>query len=180
MSEIRICIQSLSHYNNGSLHFEWLNVSDYSSLEELNEKIQELLKKWDKAEPLGEPSEEYMMMDSEGLPDWLQSEYPDYQDIFDYVELCEEYGQDVIDGFYHCFGQCDDIREAIESSYQGAYKSEEDYCWEFLESTGVFDGISEPLRFYFDIEKYAYDVFINECSSYEGTDGKTHVFWNHW
>ena len=58
---------------------------------------------------------------------------------------------------------------AFEDAYEGEYDSELDYIYQYVEDTGMLDGISENVRIYFDYEAFARDVFITDlsfCSGY--------------
>lgn len=58
--------------------------------------------------------------------------------------------------------------ESFGEEYMGKYKSKEDFAWEIFQELW---SIPENLEYYFDIEKFAYDLFIGD---YWFQDG--HVF----
>jgi hypothetical protein len=50
----------------------------------------------------------------------------------------------------------------------GCYDSEQEYAEALLEETGELNEIPEHLRYYFDYESYASDLFINDYLFIDG------------
>ena len=57
----------------------------------------------------------------------------------------------------------DELVEDFKEAYQGTWDSEEEYAWEYIESTGAFAGAPDLLKNYFDIERFTRDLFISDC-----------------
>ena len=49
----------------------------------------------------------------------------------------------------------------FESAYMGRYDSEEGYAEQYLDDSGTLDQIPEHLRYYFDVERFARDLFMD-------------------
>lgn len=49
--------------------------------------------------------------------------------------------------------------DAFENSFMGCYDSETDYAEQYIEDTGLLDSIPENLRYYFDVKRFAQDIF---------------------
>lgn len=52
--------------------------------------------------------------------------------------------------------------EAFESAYMGGYDSEEAYAEQYLDDTGMLSEVPEHLRCYFDVARFANDLFIGD------------------
>ncbi|MEI7842428.1 MAG: antirestriction protein ArdA [Gallionellaceae bacterium] len=59
---------------------------------------------------------------------------------------------------WHGSWSCD----TFESTFMGSYDSEEDFAQQYLDDTGTLDQIPESLRYYFDVERFARDLFIGD------------------
>ena len=68
---------------------------------------------------------------------------------------------------------CDLDDRQFNDSFEGTWKSEEDYAKNWAEETGVFD---DSVWCYIDWESYARDLLM-DLSTYEGADG-IHIFRN--
>ena len=86
----KIFLTDYASYNNGT-QFEfghWVNLSDFSDADELNEYIKNHFEECDKESPLDSPREETMITDFEGFPEEFYSESGcDFEKIFKYIEL---------------------------------------------------------------------------------------------
>jgi hypothetical protein len=86
----KIFLTDYASYNNGS-QFEfghWVELSDFSDAEELNDYIINHFEECDKESPLDSPREETMITDYEGFPEDFYSESGcDFEKIFKYIEL---------------------------------------------------------------------------------------------
>lgn len=54
----------------------------------------------------------------------------------------------------------DEWRDDYEAAYLGEWDSVEDYAREYVESTGLLDGVAESVARYFDYESFARDLEI--------------------
>lgn len=55
-----------------------------------------------------------------------------------------------------------EVRRNAEESYMGTFETEEDFAEDFIKSNGLLDSMPEHLRGYFDIRKFAKDLFIDD------------------
>ncbi len=93
-------------------------------------------------------------------------------------ELAFHLGEDWAEiwaSFEDAFGEGNEPQNCIDA-YRGQYDSEVACAQDFVDDCGYLDQIPENLRFYFDYEAFARDLFINDMTFGD----KGHVFWNHW
>lgn len=138
-TEVKIYVGTYGKYNNGSIKGEWLDLSDYSNMDELQTAMAELHN--DEADP------EYMFQDYE-CPDLLKSYIGESfikDTIFEAIEAIEASHLDfeVLEAFAKVGSySTDDITafiEACEKSYNGEYDSDEDFAQELAEELGYMD-----------------------------------------
>lgn len=130
----------------------------------------------------GEPypsAEEYAIHDHEDFGRLVE----EYTGIDEIVQLAEAIAEH--DGLYIALREYgfdhDEAISKLEDDYQGEHRDLEDWAENFLEDTGLFHGLKNdnPLRNYFDYERYARDAQLSGDILVIEVDGKTHVFWNH-
>lgn len=91
-TEARIFLTDYASYNNGT-QFEfghWVDLSDFSDADELNDYITTHFEECDEQSPLpcGSKREETMITDFEGFPEEFYSESGcDFEKIFKYIEI---------------------------------------------------------------------------------------------
>ena len=116
----QIYIASLSDYNAGILHGKWVNVEGLST-EEIQEEINEILRKSPYTKQYGKVSEELAIHDFE-LGGIRISEYESLDTIVSIVEALAEHGE----AFAIYYNDVSDLETAIsnfEEAYQGEYDS---------------------------------------------------------
>jgi len=159
--ENAIAITDLADHNNGVLRFKWIDVELINDIDDL----QELITKF-----LGD-HEEWFISDYDNFPNL--GEYPDLDDVMDIINILNDYDMEVIKAYRDIgFGDMD----LLEDHYVGTYDSEEEYAWEFVESCGGYNDIPEHLQYYFDIDSYTKDLFINDFHSAKTINHKVIVF----
>ncbi|MDR1181594.1 MAG: antirestriction protein ArdA [Bacteroidales bacterium] len=160
LSEARIYVGTYAKYNEGSIFGKWLDLSDYSDSEEFYNACRELHS--DEEDP------ELMFQDSENIPSALigESSLADY--IFEIIEAVSNLSETQQEAFGvwldYTSGDIanediDDLIESFEDDYQGEYKNEEDFTYEIVEE--CYD-LPEFAKTYFDYEKFARDLFIDD------------------
>jgi len=135
----QIYVGTYAKYNNGDLTGEWLDLSDYSTAEELMEAMQETHE--DEEDP------EFMIQDMEEHAEALGVEesmsLEDWEQVYEALEALEASHLDIeIVAAY-----CENMGEAInadtiskaEEAYQGQYDSDEEFAQEFAEELGCMD-----------------------------------------
>lgn len=169
-TEPRVYVGTYHKYATGSIEGKWLDLEDYSDRSEFLEACAELHK--DEIDP------EFMFQDYEGFPAKFYSECSLEEELWGWLELdenerkmCEVYWENSDDS-----ASIDDVRER----FQGVYKNEEDWAYEFLDSTGDIAQIPERLRNYFDYAAYARDARLGgDCVFCEVSYDECYVYWNH-
>lgn len=135
---IRLYVGTYKKYNEGSLFGEWVELTDYSSIEELYQHFAELHS--DEDDP------EYMFQDWEApelFKNMIGESYLN-ENIYEAIEAIQNasYEMEVYEAYAYCFGAGDDIAELIENaeeSYQGEFDSDEDFAEEMAERCGMID-----------------------------------------
>ena len=163
----QVYVGTYAKYNSGSIEGAWLDCEDYSSKEEFLEACAELHK--DENDP------EFMYQDYEGFPERYYSESGIDTDLWDVYLKVDSDEREAFEAYLSIFdgdfdGDYDDFRER----YQGEFKSEEDFAYYIVDECGMLDKVPENLRYYFDYEKYARDLFLDGYTMENG-----HVFYTY-
>ena len=129
----KIYVADLAAYNEGALVGEWLDLTDYSSGEEVVAAIHELLKEWSKE--AGVEREEYAIHDTENLPKEFHDEYlgvKDFDKFYEYQEVAKEIGVpfEVVADWVN--DTSTDVSSA-SSAYVGQYDDMEDYAYQMVQ-----------------------------------------------
>ena len=160
LQEAKIYVGTIEKYNNGSLDGKWVNLSDFNSLDDFLDECEEIHK--DEEDP------EFMFQDWENIPDGLVTESNLSEDFF-YLrdEILFNLDEDKEEAFWIWldntrstvdFGNPHKLIENFNEDYIGKYYSEEEFAESLLDD---YD-LSEFARMYFDVEKFANDLFISD------------------
>lgn len=169
---MEIYVASLSDYNAGVLHGQWFDLNNYNDADELEEDIQAMLASSPTAKSEGQPAEEWAIHDYNDAVSGL-GEYESLEHLVELNNALQEHGDAYRAYLEHVDGD-GSVRD-FENKFQGGpYDSEEDFAVELLEETGDLNEIPENLRYYFDYEKFARDLFMTD---YTFADG--YVFYNY-
>lgn len=132
--DIRIYVASLADYNSGRLHGVWIDVYDTSTVDEILEEIDAMLK--ESTEPV---AEEYAIHDYE-CPISI-SEYEDMDTIIRIAEVVDKYSTEAVKAAAECISaDINDIESALDSGY-ALYKDTDEAVDEFLESIECPDSL---------------------------------------
>jgi len=167
LSETRIYVACLASYNSGRLHGKWIDANQDE--ETINEEIQQMLK--ESPEPF---AEEWAIHDYDGFGGLCLSEYESIEDIVRHAEMINKHGEAYI-AYAGNIGSDYVTEEGFEEAYQGQWDSEEDFAEHIVEETME---IPEHIRFYFDYEKYARELFMGDYYSIRDDEHKVRVFRN--
>ena len=124
----KIYVADLEAYNNGKLVGKWLDLSDYSDADELEEAIQDLLTEWG--------AEEYAIHDTENIPSSMYSEYMgarDFEELYTMIDLANdkdlplEVVQEIVSQF----------DESAVDEFYGKYDSAEDFAESLVDDLGI-------------------------------------------
>ena len=133
-------------YNEGSLFGAWLYPDDYADKDDFIDACLALHE--DEEDP------ELMFQDWENIPGELASECSIDDEVWDYIDACNEYEQGAVDAYISNFGSWD--KNSFEDSYCGSgYREFVDYAEE------VFDdcmNCPDRLRGYIDMHAFARDL----------------------
>ena len=166
----KVWVGEWSLYNEGKLIGEWVDLSDYSSGEEVMDKIQELLDKW--TEETGENREEYGIFDFENFPRSMYSEQMGEQD-FDNVIKAWEFSQDrdvpmeVIGNIVSEY-EPSDLEEWFDEHYEGQFDSDRDLAYHYVDVLGGIERLGkDTTERYFDYESFGRDLAY-DYNNYDG------------
>lgn len=174
--EFNIYVASLSDYNNGILHGVWITLDSSTDKGEIYDEITKMLDASPTAKKYGELAEEYAIHDFEGFPECLCEEYQDFDTLLNFIAKYEEHGEAWV-AYLEYYGEQWATQEDFEDRFAGEYESEEDYAEQYVEDTGMLSEVPDQLKYYFDMEKFARDMFINDVTGVEH-NGSLYVFFN--
>jgi antirestriction protein len=200
---MRIYVASLSDYNNGLLHGAWIDLEG-QDIETVWYNVKKMLRaskcpnvqvdcpicdgtgeaQTDPVSPCEHcketgkvPSAEEWAIHDYEMEGIKIGESESFEKCLDISEAFEEHGEK----FLMAYANFSDVSEAVsacEESYQGCFRTLEDWAESFAEETGMLDSIPENLRGYFDFEKYARDCELGgDIWTAEGSEG-LHIFTN--
>lgn len=160
----RVFITNLGKYNEGELIGKWLDLPCEDTEEELAS-----IGVSDEPDEKGNYYEEYFITDYENDYGYKVGEYDSLDDLNEMAEELEnldEYDKEIVNAFIE---NGSNVEEALEHFRDGDYmlfsncSDMTDVAYQYIEETGLLDGVPETLRNYFDYEAYGRDM------SYEGT-----------
>ena len=166
MNGARIYVASLSDYNAGRLHGEWIDADQ--TADDIFLEVKAMLAQ--SREPI---AEEWAIHDYEGFGGISIHEWESFETVAELAEAIEEHG-DAFAAFYGYQDQGDTVAESVdvfEEAYRGEWDSERDYAEQFAEDIGL--EIPEWLAGYVDWESYARDLF---CGDYYSVDANPGVY----
>ena len=161
-----IYVACLASYNKGVLFGRWIDLEECEDLHDLQQCVKQVLA--ESPEPM---AEEWAIHDSQGLPAFLECEYPELSDLNDYVEgtanaddrdaymiACEYRGEVLSE---------DDFNEY----YHGHHSSPEHFVEEWYEDTGMLSQVPEHLRNYINWESVWNDMDCDGWHAYYANGG---------
>lgn len=167
----KVYVGTYAKYNNGSIKGDWIELSNFSSIEEFYEFCSELHA--DEIDP------EFMFQDWENIPSELISESSLSENTFSIIEKISDLDYKTLEAFAAWISignhdiESDDIDslfESFEDDYQGYYNCEEDFAYQIIDE--CYD-LSDFVKSYFDYESFARDLFMSDYTYENG-----HVFRN--
>jgi antirestriction protein len=157
----RIYAASLSDYNNGILHGQWIDAT--SEVEEMQQAINQMLAASPTTARYGEPAEEWAIHDYEDFGDIRVDENQSLATIAKWADGIERHGEAFAAWIAHVGEQSGDLIEQFEDCYQGEWESVEVYAQYLLDELGAQHVIGEApewLQPYLklDVEGFARDL----------------------
>ena len=127
MNTMRIYVGTYAKYNSGNLHGDWLDLSDYSDMEEFHDACKELHST--------EDDPEFMFQDFEGIPEGLVSESHIDPLVFELASL-DPHQVQVFEAYRSDVDQ-EGTLEQSQEAFRGTYENKRDYAQEmYSESEG--------------------------------------------
>lgn len=151
--DAKLYVGTYAKYNNGSVFGAWLDLTDYSSIEEFYNACYKIHK--DEKDP------EFMYQDFEGIHSSLYDESGNIEGIYDYLTECATLSQDIVNAGL----DCDIPLLIIEDAYYGEYENDLDFAYSYIDDTGYLNDIPESIVRYFDYESFAKDLSYDFTSS---------------
>lgn len=165
----RIYVASLSDYVAGRLVGQWIDLDETTTADDIQEAITAMLAT--SPEPL---AEEWAIHDYDEMPNL--GEYPDLETVATAARGIAEHGEPFRAWVeLHAIGWIDADPDGFQEQYLGEYEDEKDYAYEYVESTGMFDGVNESISNYFDYDAFARDLFM-DLDSAPAPGGGIYVF----
>lgn len=160
----RIYVASLSDYNAGRLHGVWIDCDQ--TADEIGDEVQEMLAR--STEP---GAEEYAIHDHENWSGLPIGEWTTLEQIAEWAELLTEHGP-----AFAAYMLNDPTAEDFEESYQGEWRSEQDYAQDLAEDMGDLPTEYHWPRSYIDWDTATRDLFSGDYWSAEAAGGGVYVF----
>jgi antirestriction protein len=169
----RIYVASLSDYNAGRLHGEWINADQ--DAEAIHAAIATMLA--GSKEPI---AEEWAIHDYEGFGGLSLGEYESIELVAEVASLLSEHGGmfGALVGHFGGLANIEDAKACMEGGYHGAFKSLEDYVYEFVDDCygDSVKGLPDFIRNHLDYEGMAHDLEISGDVFTIEYGGEVHVF----
>lgn len=164
----RVYVGTYGKYNSGSIKGAWLNLDDYADKEDFLKACAELHN--DEHDP------ELMFQDHEGIPEGMISESSINEEVWDFLAMSDE-EQELLT-LYRAEIDSDATLETAQENYAGTFNSEEDWAYDYIESTGLLHDCPDTLKNYFDYEAYARDARLGGDMTFVRHNGDVWAFYN--
>jgi len=168
MTTPRVYVGTYAKYNSGSLEGKWLDLEDYSGIDEFEEACQELH---------GDGEHEFMYQDWEGIPGQFISESHLDPEVWDAWVNLDQDDKNILEAYLDSIDSSGTL-DAAKQAFLGKFGSEEDWSQDYWESSGVLSGIPENLRYYIDHAAYARDCRMSGDVTFVEKSGMVFVFSN--
>lgn len=164
---MKIYAASLTDYAAGILHGCWIDLEESTDMEDIRTQLDAMLKVSPTAQREGRPAEEIAIHDTKDAPTGLGEISLDkaieVQDCLD--ALARHWFDDpldILEAWIDCHGPWNPLEASeIIDNYKGQYDDEEALAYEYAEDSGLFEGVADTLRLYFDFKAYGRDLCIN-------------------
>jgi antirestriction protein len=146
-----IYVGTYAKYNSGSIEGQWFDLEDYADSEEFYAACQDFH---------GPGEHEFMFQDWQDIPDAMISESYLNPEVWAWLEL-DEGEREMVAAFERLFCSTEPL-STVQDACVGKADSELEYTEEYVDDSGMLEGVPDTLRNYFDYEKYARDLFIDD------------------
>lgn len=168
----RIYVASLSDYNAGTLHGEWIDADQ--DADAIHEAIQAMLAK--SSEPI---AEEWAIHDYDNFEGIRLSEYEDIERVATIGQALAEADEPAALAAWLANDPGYNTPEGFEEAYRGHYDTVEHYADELVDE-GLFGPIPDAIASYIDTEAIARDLELGgDIWTAEAPTGGVYIFDNH-
>ena len=155
--QMAVYVGTYAKYNDGSIFGAWIDLTKIIDEEDFNELCKEI--------HYLEEDPEFMFQDWQSIPSKYISENGLSSEFWEYLEVYQ--GTDNTEAL-KCFVDYGYEAQNFSSYYMGRYDNEQEYAEALLDETGEINEIPQHLRYYFDYESYANDLFVNDYLFIDG------------
>jgi len=168
----RIYVASLSDYNAGNLHGVWINLDDHDTVEDVQAKVDLMLKETDQ-----EYAEEWAIHDYEGFGGIKIGEYEPFDTVCKLAKLIEKFPAAAVSFAYDCTNDVDCVESYIDQNYCGEHDSEESFAEQYCDDMGDLNNIPNFIKYNINWEGVARDMFTYDYGYTQDEEtGNIHVF----
>lgn len=146
-----IYVADLADYNAGILRGRWIEIDEYTDVDDLKQEISEMLAE--------KGHEEYAVHDYNNLPSSDLGEWPNLKQVIEVAQAVHEHGYELVKG-YLSFTGLDELSE-LNDRFLGIYDSLEDYAYDYINECYDLEKALGNLAGYFDYEAFARDLDLN-------------------
>lgn len=164
----KLYVGTYSKYNSGSIAGAWLDLEDYSDVEEFLAAAAELHK--DESDP------ELMFQDFEGFPKKFYAESHIDAALWDWLELDED-EREMCRVYWDNVDESADI-DYIREAFRGKADNEADFASNYWEETGMLENVPDAVKYHIDYESVARDMG-HDGFSFIRDGGELWVFFAH-
>lgn len=174
----RMYAACLASYNAGILHGVWVDL-DGKTADDIQAEIDAMLA----ASPIP-GAEEWAAHDWDGPGLDRFGEYPNLEEVADYVETMAELDDSERDAFQAFFtdnmGPHDGASlEHFREAFIGEYNSVEDYAQQYIDDVGLLSDVPDLIARYFDLAAFARDLVLGgDIWTADAPGGGVFVFYN--
>ena len=147
-----IYVADLADYNAGNLRGKWIEIDQYTTVEDLQKEIAEMLAE--------KGHEEYAIHDYNNFPGTAElGEYPNLETVIEVAEAVHEHGYSLVAAFLSYF-MIDELPR-LEERFLGIHEGVEDYAREYIDGTVDLGRSIGFLANYFDYVAFGRDLELN-------------------
>lgn len=149
----RIYVASLSDYNAGRLHGRWIDADQ--SADDIQAEIGAMLA--ESREPI---AEEWAIHDYDNFGGLHLSEYESIEHVADLGAAIAANGPAFAAYAEHVGADQADVG-GFDEAYCGEWDSFTEYVEDYVDQTGMLDGVNELVSRYFDVDSFARDLLLD-------------------
>lgn len=160
-------MEAFYYVDGDPLKGQWIDLTDINDLDDVREVLAD--GGWIPRDADGEADYDgdFLVADTEGeLADCFYGRYGSF-DLAGFIEARDSgHDHEAVAAFITLFDVWSE--RDFSGNYHGQYDSPEDYAQQYIDDCGLLDSLPENLRYYFDYEKFARDMMINDITEHNG------------